>query len=99
MSVKGKNSFHILLIQIVLALLASMVTGDNYFLSKSDLGNVYAKYGSPDFDELEWCLVKGNADDLIYVYCDGYDFSLVFDSESFLIGESSADDNAYSQLQ
>ena len=98
-----------LIYQVVLVVLAAMfanfamaenfTVSENFILFKNDLANVYAKYGSPDFSALDWCLIKGNTKDLVYVYCDGLDFSIVFDSDSFFAGESSSDESDYKLLR
>ena len=60
---------------------------------------MYGKYGQPQFSSLPWCLVDSNYG-FVYLYCNGLDYSLVFDSESFLQGKDSADfDTNYEVLR
>ena len=114
MNIKGSKSvfgssvsglIHQLILMVLAAMFATFAmaenftVNENFVLFRNDLANVYAKYGSPDFSALDWCLIKGNKNDLVYVYCDGLDFSIVFDSESFLAGESSSEESNYKLLR
>ena len=60
---------------------------------------VYGKYGLPQFDSLPWCLTGSNSG-FVFLYCNGLDYSLVFDSESFMEGLDSANlDTDYEVLK
>jgi len=61
----------------------------NFILFQSDIANVYNKYGEqPDFDSLDWCLMESNSG-FVFLFCEGLDYALIFDSASFLQGKTS----------
>ena len=72
-----------------LSLAQNFTINENYLLFQSDLANVYNKYGAlPDFKALDWCLLESNSG-FAFLYCEGLDTALIFDSESFLAGKKS----------
>ena len=66
----------------------SFTVNENFVLFESDLANVYSKFGALDFDTIPWCLVESNAG-FAFLYCDGLEYSVMFDSGSFLAGKTS----------
>ena len=56
----------------------------NYFMSQSNLVSIYSQFEElPDFNNLKWCLQEANAG-FVFLHCDGLNYSIVFDADSFL---------------
>ena len=60
------------------------------FTKDLSLRKVYEKIGSdlPALDTLPWCVVESTGD-LVYAFCDGVDYSIMFDADSFLADKQS----------
>ena len=59
---------------------------------------MYNKYGVlPDFKSLDWCLLESNSG-FAFLYCEGLDTALIFDSESFLSGKKSLPEGVQAQF-
>ena len=73
---------------------------ESFTLFESDLAKVYGRWsGKPDFSQLDWCLQGANSG-FVFLYCNGPQYSIVFDSESFLSGIDSLDmDTDYRVLE
>jgi len=60
-----------------------------FTLFQSNLGSVFAKYTEqPAFKDLTWCLLESNSG-FVFLHCKGLNYSLIFDSASFLSREKS----------
>ena len=42
----------------------------------------------PALDTLPWCIIESTSD-IIYTFCDGVDYSIMFDARSFLLDKQS----------
>ena len=69
---------------------------NNSLYYETDLENVYYKFAErPEFSQSPWCLIDSSAG-FAFLYCGRLDYSLIFDTESFLNGNgkvSQEDDN------
>lgn len=74
----------ILSLLLRVAVATNFTVNQNFLLFKSNLANIFGKSGDmPDFDSLAWCLIDSNAG-FVFLNCDGLQYSLMFDSKSFL---------------
>ena len=63
----------------------SVATDSTFY--RSDLVNVYGGFSLPQFSQLKWCLLDSNGS-FVFLYCNGLDFSVIFDGASFLQGKT-----------